>query len=301
VAPNILIGVLRDFLKFGGLVVTDALNMGGVANAYGAEAAVRAFEAGADLLLQPADPSAAIAVMMAAVGRGEISEERLDRSLRRVLELKRQLGLFEQRKVSLEDIPAVVGRAEFQAEAREMATESIVMVKDVGGTVHGLRSARPPLTLVTYAEEDYRSLGNTLGLELRARGYPVSVFKLWPSSGPASYDSAIVAISRSPIALFATADRPLAGRGTIGLPQSMMALMAGTARTEPTILLSFGNPYIISDLPEVGSYLIGWRSNSITERAMARALAGETAITGRLPISIPPNYPRGWSVQRRVP
>jgi beta-N-acetylhexosaminidase len=81
----------------------------------------------------------------------------------------------------------------------------------------------------------------------------------------------------------------------------MMALMAGTARTQPTILLSFGNPYIISDLPEVGSYLIGWRSNSIIERAMARALAGETAITGRLPISIPPNYPRGWSVQRRVP
>ena len=89
--------------------------------------------------------------------------------------------------------------------------------------MHGLRSARPPLTLVTYAEEDYRSLGNTLGLELRARGYPVSVFKLWPASGPASYDSAIVAIARSPIALFATADRPLAGRGTIGLPQSMMA------------------------------------------------------------------------------
>ena len=56
VAPNILTGVLRDSLGFRGLVVTDALNMGGVANAYGAEAAVRAFVAGADLLLQPADP-----------------------------------------------------------------------------------------------------------------------------------------------------------------------------------------------------------------------------------------------------
>jgi beta-N-acetylhexosaminidase len=301
VAPNILTGLLRDSLGFRGLVVTDALNMGGVANAYGAEAAVKAFEAGADLLLQPADPTAAIDVMLAAVGRGEISPERLDRSVRRVLELKRHLGLFEQRKVALEDIPAVVGRSEFLAEARTMATESIVMVKDVGGTVHGLRSARPPLTLVTYAEEDYRSLGNTLSAELRARGYPVSAFKLWPSSGPASYDSAIVAIAHSAIALFATADRPLAGRGTIGLPQPMMALMAGTAQTQPTILLSFGNPYIISELPEVGSYLIGWRSNSITERAMARALAGEVAITGHLPISIPPSFPRGWGLQRHVP
>jgi hypothetical protein len=51
----------------------------------------------------------------------------------------------------------------------------------------------------------------------------------------------------------------------------------------------------------VGSYLIGWRSNTVTEQAIARALAGEIAITGRLPISIPPDYPRGWGLQRRVP
>ena len=64
--------------------------------------------------------------------------------------------------------------------------------------------------------------------------------------------------------------------------------------------MSLGNPYLISALPEVGSYLIGWRANAVTEQAVARALAGETAITGRLPISIPPGYRRGWGVQRRV-
>ena len=68
-----LTGILRDSLGFKGIVVTDALNMGGVANAYGAEAAVRAFLAGADLLLQPADPKAAIDAMAAAVERGEIT------------------------------------------------------------------------------------------------------------------------------------------------------------------------------------------------------------------------------------
>ena len=56
----------------------------------------------------------------------------------------------------------------------------------------------------------------------------------------------------------------------------------------PTILVSLGNPYLISGLPEVGSYLIGWRSNPVTEEAVARALAGAAPITGRLPISIPP-------------
>jgi beta-N-acetylhexosaminidase len=301
VAPNILTGILRDSLGFRGLVVTDALNMGGVVNAYGAEASVRAFLAGADLLLQPADPRAAINAMAAAVARKEISQQRLDRSVRKVLELKRQLGLFGRRIVSLDSIPAIVGRAQFQNEAREMAARSIVMVKDSGGLVHGLKSKRVPLTLVTYGEEDARSLGNTLAGELRTRGFPVTVFKLWPGSGPASYDSATAAIVRSPLALFATADRPVAWRGTIGLPESMLMLMSSTARQRPSIVVSLGNPYLIADLPEVGSYLIGWRANSVTEQAVARALAGDTPITGTLPISIPPEFPRGWGLQRRVP
>lgn len=301
VAPNILTGILRDSLGFTGLVVTDALNMGGVSSVYGADAAVRAFLAGADILLQPADPRAAINAMAAAVARKEISLRRLDQSVRKVLELKRQLGLFDRRAVSLDSIPAVVGRAEFQREAREMAARSIVMVKDVGGLMHGLRRRRQPLTLVTYGEEDARSLGNTLASELRARGFPVTLFKLWPASGPASYDSAAVALGRSPLALFATADRPVPWRGTLGLPAPMMSLMALSARARPTIVVSLGNPYFISGLPEVGSYLVGWRANPLTEQAVARALAGETSITGRLPISIPPDYPRGWGIERRVP
>ena len=126
VAPNILTGILRDSLGFKGLVITDALNMGGIGNVYGAEAGVRAFQAGADLLLQPADPAQAIDAMAAAIGRREITAERLNRSVRRVLELKRRLGLFIRRTVPLDSIPAVVGKAEFREEARAMASRSIV-------------------------------------------------------------------------------------------------------------------------------------------------------------------------------
>jgi beta-N-acetylhexosaminidase len=301
VAPNILTGILRDSLGFNGLVITDALNMGGVGNVYGTEAAVRAFVAGADLLLQPAEPGAAIDAMAAAVTRREISAERLNRSVRKVLELKRRLGLFVQRAVPLDSIPSVVGRADFRDRAREMASRSIVLVKDVNGIVHSLRRGRPALTLITYGEEDNRGLGNTLASELRSQGYPVSVFKLWPASGPASYDSAAVAILRGQLPVFAISDKPVDRRGAIGVPESVVNLISETARMRPAVLVSLGNPYLISNLPEVGSYLIGWRSNSVTEQAAARALAGVTSITGRLPISIPPRYSRGWGIQRHVP
>jgi beta-N-acetylhexosaminidase len=301
VAPGVLTGILRDSLGFRGMVVTDALNMAGVAEAYGAGAAVRAFLAGADLLLQPADPRATIEVMAAALARGEYTVARLDRSVRRVLEAKRALGLFQRRIVPLDSVPAVVGNAEFQAAAREMAQRSIVMVKDVGGTVHGMRRIRPPLSLIAYGEDDNRTIGTVLAGELRGAGFTVNLFRLWPGSGPASYDSAAAMLARGKVAVFATADRPIAGRGTIGLPEALTALIAATARGRSTVLVSLGNPYLVSRLPEVGSYLIAWRANTTTEQAVARALAGRAPITGRLPIAIPPAYVRGWGVVRRVP
>ena len=301
VAPNILTGILRDSLGFQGMIVTDALNMAGVADVYGAQAGVRAFLAGADLLLQPADPRATIDAMAAAVERGDISAERLDRSVRRVLDAKRGLGLFTRRTVPLDSIPAVVGNAAFQADAAEIAERSIVMVKDSAGVVHALADARPGLTLVTYAEEENRTVGTALAAELRAQGYGVTLARLWPASGAASYDSAAVALRRNSTALFAAADRPISGRGSIGLPAALTALIGRTARERPTVLVSLGNPYVDDDLPEVGSYLIAWRSNAVVERAVARALAGAAPITGRLPISLPSGHPRGWGLQRRVP
>ncbi|MGH7497583.1 MAG: hypothetical protein ACREL3_01895, partial [Gemmatimonadales bacterium] len=109
-----------------------------------------------------------------------------------------------------------------------------------------------------------------------------------------------VAIARNPVTIFAAAGKPAAACGTVGLNPEFAALIGATARARPTILVSLGNPYIISQLPEVGSYLIGWCSNPATEQAVARALAGAAPITGRLPISLPPDYPRGWGVQRRI-
>jgi beta-N-acetylhexosaminidase len=301
VAPGVLTGILRDSLAFDGLVVTDALDMGGITNEYGADASVRAFLAGADLLLQPADAAGAIAAMEAAVARGEITPERLDRSVRRVLQSKLDLGLFTRRTVSLDSLPANVGSARFLEEARAIAARSVVMVKDVNGTVHDLRRTRPPITLVTFGEEDNRTVGLALAAELRRLGFAPAVVRLWPGSGAASYDSAAAALARRPVALFVTADKPTAWRGNIGLPERLSSLIGGSARSRPTILVSLGNPYLIARLPEVGSYLIGWRSNPVTEEAVARALAGVAPITGTLPISIPPLYARGWGVHRRGP
>src|SRR5258708_2532080 len=156
----VLTGLLRDSLHFHGLVVTDALMMGAIVAKYGAgEATVRAFLAGSDLLLIPADADSAVLAMTAAVAAGRITPQRLAQSVRRVLEIKRRLGLLERRTVPLDSIPHVVGGRRFQDAANDVAVRSLTLVRDVGGRLHAVRARPARLALIAYADEANSSVG----------------------------------------------------------------------------------------------------------------------------------------------
>ena len=297
VVPSILTGLLRDSLHFQGLVVTDALEMGGLVNTYGAsEAPVLALIAGADLLLQPVDARATIDAVERAVRQGRVSEARLDRSVRKVLALKQRLGLFEQRTVQLENVPRIVGSAEHLATALDVAQRSIVLLAD-DGAVDTLRTRPRRLALVAYGDEGNPIVGPTLLQELRRAGDTVSIFRLWPQSGPASFDSARAVLRANPLALFAVAVRAVPWRGRIGMPDALAGLLDESAAARPTTLVSLGSPYLISQTTKVKSYLLGWAANPISETAVARALTG-ARIGGRLPIRVPPGFPLGAGLDR---
>jgi beta-N-acetylhexosaminidase len=298
VMPEVLTGLLRDSLGFQGLVVTDALDMGALVTAYGAgEAAVLALLAGADLLLQPAGTANAVGAIVRAVETGRVSEERLDRSVRRVLALKQRLGLFERRTVPLDSVSLNVGNAAHWQVARDVAARSIVLLRDSAGTLDALRRSPKKVALVTYAEELNLTAGVTLAAELRAAGHSVTAFRLWPASGPASFDSVRALIAGGAVPVFAIAVRPTPWRGTVGMPEPLAGLVRQTARARPTILLSLGSPYLVSQAPEAATYLIAWSATPAAEWAAARALSG-AAIGGRLPIRVPPLYPLGAGLDR---
>ena len=293
-SASMLTGVLRDSLKFGGLVVTDALQMGAIVTKYGAgEAAVRAFEAGSDLLLMPADPDSAIASMLVALQTGRITQARLDASVRRVLEIKRGLGLFKRRTVAIDSIAKVVGSKAFLDAADGIAQRSVSLVRDTAGTVARLRRTRSRMAIIAYGDELNSYAGQRMLELLRAGGDTVGYFRLWPMSGQASFDSARVVISRTPTVIFAASVRPISGRGFISLPDSVARLITVTDSLKPTVLVALGSPYLLSQTPTVKSYLVAWSSARIAEKAAARALLGWSPIQGKLPIRIPPGYPIG--------
>jgi beta-N-acetylhexosaminidase len=297
IVPAVLTGLLRDSLHFNGLIVTDALEMGGLVNTFGAsEAPVLALIAGADLLLQPADPRATIDAVERAVREGRVSEERLDQSVRRVLALKQRLGLFAQRTVALENVPRTVGSAEHLARALDVAQRSIVLLAD-DGSIDSLRARPRRLALVTYGDEGNPVVGPTLLQELRKAGDTVSVVRLWPQSGPASFDSARALLRANPLAVFAVAVRAVPWRGRIGMPDALAGLIDESAAARPTVLASLGSPYLITQTIRLKSYLLGWAANPVSETAVARALSG-AAITGRLPTRVPPSFPLGAGLNR---
>jgi beta-N-acetylhexosaminidase len=297
----VLTGLLRDSLGFRGLVVTDALSMGAIVTKYGAgEATVRAFLAGSDILLMPADPDSAIGAMAAAVESGRVPRERLDASVRRVLEIKRRLGLFARRTVPLDEIMRVVGRRELQQAAEDLAVRSLTLVRDTTGGLAAWRRTRGRLALVVYADELNTGAGQHIAQLLRQGGDTASLFRLWPMSGPASYDSARVIIAREPRVAFVANVRPISGRGTIALPDSLARMIMTVDSAKPTLLVSLGSPYLLNQTPSVKSFLIAWSGARVSERAAALALLGRVPITGRLPVRLPAGYAVGHGVMLSV-
>lgn len=294
--PAILTGVLRDSLRFRGLVVTDALDMAGVVEGVGgAEAAVRALEAGADLLLMPADPGAAIDAVVAAVEGGRLEASRIDASVRRILALKRRLGLFQHRSPAPDSIALVVGAAASQRLAADIAARALVLVRD-GGEIDSLRARPRRVAVVAYGDDPLVTPGAALAAALRRAGHTVSVSRLWAVSGPASYDSVAATAAAADLAIFTVAVRATARSGVPAMPAPLAALVDSLAA--PRLLLSLGSPYLLLQAPRTPTYILGWAANPLVEQAAADALLGRAAFGGRLPVGLPPLYPAGAGIAR---
>ena len=295
-AREILTGILRDSLDFKGLVVSDALDMGAIVSTYGpGEAAVAALLAGNDILLMPTDEVAAVRALVTAVREGRVSRARLDRSVRRVLEFKQRAGLFRRKLVNMDSVGHVVGRQSALASARAAAARSLVLLRDSAGVLPGLRAGPRRIALVSFAENGVTTLGTTLAAGLRSQGHAVSVRRLWPASGAASYDSARATVDSADVAIYAVAVRAREGVGSVAMPVALATLIA--ASRPPGLLASFGSPYLISQVPSVPGYLLAWAATTQSEQVVAEAMGG-AAITGKLPVSVPPLFNIGDGLTR---
>ncbi len=289
-SPKILTGILRDEMNFKGIIVTDALEMGGIAQGFPVgDAAVRALEAGADVLLMPSDPEAAINAVMAALKSGRITQKRLEDSVMRILAAKAHVGLASRRVVDLENIDSVVNAPESNAVAQLFCDRSVTLVKDEKGLVP-LKPSAPAGTTAYFLLAESRSSveGQAFSAELKKHASGAAVFQVDSSMSGADLDAAVTraaAASQYVVAAFASV---AAYRGTAALGGEFPQLVQNLVATKkPVILLALGNPYLLRNFPDVAVYMTTYSSVPPSEVAAVKALFGEIAIGGKLPVTIP--------------
>jgi beta-N-acetylhexosaminidase len=298
VSSKIITGVLRDELGFHGLVVTDAMEMQGLLAMFdSAEASVRAIEAGADVLLMPKRPEEAIRGVVAAVEKGRISRKRIDDSVNRVLAAKARLGLRAKKLVDLEAIADVVDSPEAAERAQEVADHAVTLVKD---SKDSLPIRHPEgVCLIALSEGRRSQQGIRLIDEVKKRAPGVTATVLDPSMSKADLDQVSEKTSGCSEIVAAAFVTVAAYRGNValagGYPDFLNGLIAGKV---PVMLVALGNPYLVRSFPNVSAYLTTYSPTSTSEAALAKALFGEIAITGHLPVTIPnvANYGDGIQV-----
>ncbi len=285
-SPKLLTGILRDQLGFKGIIVTDALDMGGIAQGFPVgDAAVRALEAGADVLLMPTDPEAAINAVVAAVRSGRIKPKRLDESVMKILQAKARVGLGTKKLVDLDDIHNVVNSPESAAAAQAISDKSVTLVKNQGDFVPLKNTDSTAFYLL--AESRTGTEGQALAAELKKRAPNALVIPVDPTMSDTDLDAAAqrgAQASRYVVAAFVSVAAYKGNALAGGYPQLMQNLFA---TKKPLALIALGNPYLLRAFPDSAAYVTTYSSVPVSEISIAKALFGEIAISGKLPVTIP--------------
>ena len=306
-SPKVLGTLLRP--GFTGLIYSDSMKMAAITRmATPGDAAVRAVKAGVDVILDSPDSAAAARAIVAAVKSGDIPQDRVEQSVRRILEAKARLGLHRTRTVNLDAVPVHVGGRKNEAVARAVSERSITLVKDARNQVplavpktgrvlylsvldypSGWRIAAPSRTLIPELKQRWPA---TVGVEISDRT-SASELELVRAMA-AGYDAIVAGVFV----------RASSGSGRLDLAAPVIEVLKDLARdserrSQPFVVAFFGNPYTPMFVPEIPAMLLTYDFSDYAEASAVRAIAGEIPIGGKLPIALPGLFPLGAGLPRQ--
>ena len=322
ISPAIVTGLLQQKMGFHGLVITDALDMGGLRQSFpqqgsegAARAAIESVKAGNDMLLLPFDLDGSYNGLLRAVRSGEISEARIDQSVLKILRAKASVGLNKAKLVDMHAVNEIVAQPASLATAQEIADKAVTLVRDnhralplkaaAKGTklppnpYQPVAEARNNTVLLIFADDSRSDSGRTLEHEIRARIPDARVYYIDPRVAAGMTPPVLAAVQESQVVIAAVYEFPVAGRvvrtqegaavNAIAVQESSAALLRQVLRSaaEKTIVVAVGSPYIAAQLPEVQTYMCTFSSGHVSELSAVKAMFGEIPITGHLPVTIP--------------
>lgn len=287
---SVVTTLLRERLKFNGLVVTDAMIMGGITNQYSLDdATVRAIQAGCDVILWPGNPATSFEAIQQALQDGRITVARIDASVRRILKAKTRVGLDRERFVNEESIQGRVGTETHYEEARRIAAQCLTLVKDDAKLLPLKAGTRT--VVITMGKQSRnammsRSLISFPG-EMQNRDSSVVTLSLSENPETGQVAQALELARKSEVVVVAAYVQIVIGRGTVELSEVHQALVKRLIEENPrTILVSFGNPYIGGSFPALSTYVCAYDNARALQAVAVDALYGRIPFRGKLPVTL---------------
>lgn len=315
ISPRVIQDVLQKQLGFEGLVVTDAIDMNGLKMMFAgsehekaAAEAVAAVKAGNDMVIIPGDMDGAYNGLLHAVVSGEIPASRIDQSVLKILRMKAATGLTRNRFVDLNAVQAEVAAPESQALAQQVAERAVTLVRDDQKLVP-LRPGAATVGIVFTDHARATDAGRAFSTELHRRAAAAKVFFVDSSNASALHDEVLAAVQVADRVIAVAEAMPNPRRTTQGhasgsaaLDSQSLGLLAAVVAAAPqkTVVAALGNPYTGGAVPGVTSYVCTFSDTVLSSTSLVGALFGETAIHGRLPVTIPGMAERGAGMDREA-
>ena len=297
-SPAIVTHLLKEQLGFQGIVVTDALDMAAVTRLYAADIgreAVDAFKAGNDVLIIPPDLDAAYHAMLTAVGSGEISRERLESSVRKILQAKASLGLQRDRLVDVNALDKLIRQPENAALAQKISDDAITLVRENGKVLPLKAIKKSAATLPYQTPEETRNrvvavifsddvrleLGRALERQLRTRVPDARIFYVDPRIAEATSADVLMAVDEAESVVAAVYAVPApgirSGGGAVRPTDPTGALLQQILdhSAAKTVVVAVGNPYLAQDFSTIQNYLCTFSTASVSEVSAVKALFGD--------------------------
>ncbi len=304
----VITGLLREQMRFDGLIYTDAMNMDAVVKmGSSGDNAVKAVLAGVDVVLDSPDTMDAFRGIKAAVESGRISRERLETSVRRILTAKARLGLHRARAISLDDVPQAVGTRRHAAVAQQVSERSVTLIKDDRNSVPLKLS--PSSSVLFLSVLDYprgwriAAPSRAMLPALRVRWNDVQAIEVSDATTPNEIALIRTMASRFDAIVAAIFVRVSSGTNRLDLAPPVVTLLQDLARmsarrNQPFVSAFFGSPYVPLSVPDLPAMLLTYDLSDVAEESAVRAIAGEIPIGGKLPIALPAMFPVGHGLTR---
>ncbi|KUG24816.1 beta-hexosaminidase [hydrocarbon metagenome] len=289
---NVVTRLLKNEIGFDGLVVTDALNMQALTKEYSQkQIGVLSIQAGNDILLFPSNEKEMIDGIVEAINIGRLSEERINESVRKILKVKKWLGIDKNRFVNCEQAEREINKKSHFRLAQDIAEASVTLVKDEAKLIPIDPNKYGKVYSITISDSRFkRTIEEPFPFEKALNdnfGY-VKNYRVNFSTKKNEYTKILFEIRQADLVILSIYANVRSSSGRIDLHQEQFDFIDDILdKNKPTVAISLGNPFILSEVTRIPTYLTTYGNVALSQIAALDAILGNTKISGKLPVSLP--------------